>query len=180
MPSIFSHAIVGISIGKAASQKKQPTKFWILSLLCPIIPDLDVLGLKIGIEYHSFWGHRGISHSLFFALILGILVSSLCFREEGLFTKSWFFNTIYFFAITATHGILDAFTNGGGGVAILSPFCNERFTFWVTPITVSPLSLKVFFGEQGLRVILNELLWVWLPSLCFAYTGRVLFLKNRR
>jgi inner membrane protein len=35
---------------------------------------------------------------------------------------------------TASHGILDAFTNGGLGVAFFAPFDKTRYFFPVTPM----------------------------------------------
>jgi len=75
----------------------------------------------LGIPYGNFWGHRSFFHSIFFGLLLGIFISSVFYRREDLFSKSWLFYTLYFTAIIATHGILDAFTNGGLGIALLLP-----------------------------------------------------------
>ncbi len=168
MPSIFTHAVVGVATGIATSERITQKRFWVLSILCPIIPDLDVLGLKIGIVYSSFLGHRGFSHSLLFALLLGILISSIFFRKEGKKKKKWLFYTVYFSIITSSHGILDALTNGGGGIAFLSPFDNERYSFGFRPIALSPLSIKAFLGERGVSVLKNEFIWVWLPSIILA------------
>ena len=68
-------------------------------------------------------------------------------------------------AITASHGFLDAFTNGGLGVAFFSPFDPTRYFFPWTPIEVSPIGAVRFFSQRGLLVIISELRWVWLPSL---------------
>lgn len=62
-----------------------------------------------------------------------------------------------------SHGLLDALTNGGLGIAFLSPFSNERFFFPIQPIEVSTLNPIRFFQGQGFSVITTELLWVWLP-----------------
>lgn len=175
MPTIISHAVVGVAAGVATTKDRAPKRFWALSVLCAIAPDFDVLAFKLGIPYHSFWGHRGFFHSLFFALLLGVFIASVFFRKDGFVSKLWLFHALYFSAVTASHGILDAFTNGGLGIALLSPFDNERYFFWTTPITVSPLSIKVFLKERGLGVIKNEILWIWLPALCVALIGRFSF-----
>jgi len=175
LPTIITHAIVGVASGLAVSKGKTPKRFWVLSILCTMIPDLDVLTFRIGIQYGDFWGHRGFFHSIFFGLLLGIFISSLFFRQQGVFSKSWLFYTLYFSAITATHGILDAFTNGGLGIALLSPFDNERYFFWATPISVSPLSIKAFLSERGISILKNEVLWVWLPSFFIVFIGKFNF-----
>jgi inner membrane protein len=67
--------------------------------------------------------------------------------------------------LTASHGLLDAFTNGGNGIALLSPITNDRYFFPWTPIEVSPLGIRVLFSRRGLDVLTSELLWVWAPVL---------------
>jgi len=74
------------------------------------------------------------------------------------------FYFIFFFLLSASHGIFDAFTNGGLGIALLSPFDNTRYFFPWTPIIVSPLGIKGLLSNWGLIVIKSELLWIWLPS----------------
>ena len=43
MPTILSHSIVGLAAGKIFQQSNKK-RFWILSLICPAIPDADVIG----------------------------------------------------------------------------------------------------------------------------------------
>jgi inner membrane protein len=80
-----------------------------------------------------------------------------------MFSLRWFFYFILFFLLTASHGVLDAFTNGGLGIALLSPFDNTRHFFPWKPITVSPIGVKAFFSKWGLAATKSELLWIWLP-----------------
>src|SRR6267378_8050335 len=44
----------------------------------------------------------------------------------------------FFFLATASHGLLDAMTNGGLGVAFFAPFCDTRYFLPWQPIVVSP------------------------------------------
>ena len=71
---------------------------------------------------------------------------------------------IYFFLVTLSHPLLDSLTNGGLGVALLSPFSNRRFFAPWRPIEVSPIGLQ-FFSSSGLVAFLSEIEWVWAPSL---------------
>jgi inner membrane protein len=87
------------------------------------------------------------------------------FRTEAIFSKRWWRLVFYFFMVTASHGLLDAFTNGGNGIALLSPITNDRYFFPWTPIEVSPLGIKALFSKRGLEVLISELLWVWAPIL---------------
>lgn len=179
MPSAITHAVVGISAGVAISNGKAPVRFWILSVICAILPDLDVLAFKLGISYENFWGHRGFIHSIPFAIIVGFVVATVFFKKEGIPSKGWLFYCLFFSVVTASHGVLDALTNGGLGIALLSPFDNERYFFWATPIAVSPLSIKAFMGERGVSILKNEIMWVWLPSLLIALVGKLGYTHNR-
>ena len=164
MPSVFTHSFVGICSGIITSKKCLPKRFWFLSIVCAIIPDADVIGFKYGIPYAHVFGHRGFFHSLSFALIFGFFISLIFFKKNFKFiSKEYLFYWMYFFLITASHGLLDTLTNGGLGIALLSPFSNQRFFFWDTPIQVSAIGIKAFMNKRSLLVLQSEFLWVWLP-----------------
>ncbi len=165
MPTFVSHAVVGLSAGRIFGQRKMPLRFWVLSAICPMLPDFDVAAFALGIPYEHVLGHRGFFHSLSFALLVGLGVAFVFFRGEKTFSRRWWLLSLYFFLITATHALLDAMTRGGLGVALLAPFDNTRYFFPVTPIEVSPIGFSRFFSEWGVRVALSEILWVWIPSL---------------
>lgn len=79
---------------------------------------------------------------------------------------------VYFLAISMiSHGVLDALTNGGHGVAFLWPFSAERILFDFRPIEASPVSLRRFMSERGWQVLESELIWVWMPALALAVVG---------
>ncbi|MEE9442042.1 MAG: metal-dependent hydrolase [candidate division Zixibacteria bacterium] len=180
MPTIFTHAITGLAAGKMLWLKNLPKRFWIISIILPIIPDADVIMFRLGFAYGHFLGHRGFFHSIPFALVLAFIVMILFFREAKLFSKRWNILTIYFFLISASHGMLDALTNGGEGVALLSPFSQIRWFFPFRPILVSPIGINSFFSEWGMRVIINEILWIWLPSLIVLSLAKLLTRRNRK
>src|SRR5439155_65912 len=71
---------------------------------------------------------------------------------------------LYLFVATASHGCLDALTDGGLGVAFFSPFSNARYFFPVRPIRVSPIGLQAFMSGDELTILASEARWVWLPS----------------
>ena len=177
MPTFVSHAVVGLSAGRIFRRGKMPLRFWILSALCPILPDFDVAAFALGIPYEHVLGHRGFFHSISFAFLVGLGVTAVFFRQERWFTRRWWGLAAYFSLLTATHGILDALTSGGLGIALLAPFDNTRYFFPVTPIEVSPIGFRRFFSEWGLRVAVSEILWVWAPVL--SLVGIVEWLRRR-
>ena len=174
MPSVISHAAAAVAAGVAFAPRDVPNHFWSLSLACSIIPDADVIGFSFGIPYDHFFGHRGFFHSPFFGLLMSIFLVSVFFRDVEIFSRRWFLYFIFFFLLSASHGILDAFTSGGLGIALLSPFDNTRYFFPWTPIMVSPIGIEPFFGKWGLSVIKSELLWIWLPSFLMVIISRVI------
>ena len=60
-------------------------------------------------------------------------------------------------------GVLDALTNGATVSAFL-PFEKTRNFFPWRPLSVSPIGVAAFFNGAALPILLNEFLWVWLPS----------------
>ena len=172
MPTIFTHTFVGISGSAAISEKPNFKKLLVLSIICSVLPDADVIGFKVGIEYSDFFGHRGFFHSIFFAVIVGVFVSSFFFRENKPLSNQWWKLSICFCLMTASHGLLDALTNGGLGIALWAPFDNSRFFFSATPISVSPINPERFFTTRGLDIMINEFMWVWIPSMIGAILAR--------
>jgi inner membrane protein len=165
MASAFTHAFFAAAMGGAYARGRVPARFWVLAMLCAVLPDADVLAFGFGVPYGSMFGHRGFTHSLVFALALGVLVAFVFFRDAPNRAAL----AAFFSLATASHAALDMLTNGGLGVALFAPFSGRRYFFPFRPVEVSPIGVGEFFTEWGLVVILSELLWVWLPaSLCLA------------
>lgn len=170
MASALSHAFVAVALGKAYTRESMPWHFWALSMTCAILPDADVVGFTLGVHYSSLWGHRGLSHSLGFAFVLGLCVVSLAFRERMAFSWPWWSLVLYFFVVTASHGVLDAMTDGGHGIAFFAPFDTTRYFFPWRPVRVSPISIRAFFSAWGVQILATEIVYIWLPTtlLCVA------------
>jgi len=166
MASAFSHAIVALAVGKAFQNKELRWRELFLGALCSVVPDLDVIGFHFGIQYGDVWGHRGLTHSVVFAALLAGSLVALWYRGKPAVALTGLF--LYFFICTASHGMLDAMTNGGLGVAFFSPFDTTRYFFPLRPVLVSPIGIGEFFSEYGVRVMVSEAAWIWLPS-CVAF-----------
>src|SRR5438270_5470323 len=114
MASAFSHAVAALGIAACFYRPGTPKRVWVMGAICSVVPDLDVIGFRFGIHYGDFWGHRGFTHSLVFAALLASAVLLIGFRRvlPGLGRmRLW----TYIFLATASHGFLDALTNGGLG-----------------------------------------------------------------
>ena len=176
MPTGFSHSLLGVAAGKIFGSerfKKTKIRFWILSFICPSLPDLDVIGYYLGIPYAHVMGHRGITHSLFFALIMAILITIIFFRREKFSSKNNLLITTYFTLIIASHGLLDGFTNGGHGIAYFAPFINDRYFFSFNPLQVAVLNPKI-------DVLKNEFMWLWLPIIIILIINSIVHRINNK
>ena len=162
MASAFSHAFVALAMGKAYQTKELGWRELSVGAFCSVVPDLDVMGLPLGIPYGDMWGHRGMTHSIVFAALLAGILVAVWYRAKPVVVLTGLF--LYFFLCTASHGMLDALTDGGLGVAFFSPFDTTRYFFPVRPVLVSPIGIREFFSEYGVRVLGNEVMWIWLPT----------------
>jgi inner membrane protein len=159
MPTIVTHAAVGLGLAGAFTSRPMPPFYWGLAAGLSMLPDLDVLAFRLGIPYGARFGHRGFSHSLCCAALIGLAVAlATC----SFFAVPWWQLWALFAGIMASHGLLDAFTNGGMGIALLAPFDAKRYFFPWRPLQVcmiggSPLN------PWNVRAFLSELFWIWVP-----------------
>lgn len=160
MPTIFTHAVIGSAIAKLAARDAVNPNTVMACALLAVLPDLD--GLFFGlIPYEHLFGHRGLTHSLLFAALMGLL-TALFFLWRGWCARLTLWRYALLFArTTASHGILDAFTSGGLGVAFFAPFNTARYFFPYRPIPVSPMSGGALLTARGWRVISSEFLMLW-------------------
>lgn len=175
MASLLTHAFVGVALGQAAEPKlRGDWRFWGAAVFCSVVPDIDVIGFRFGIHYGELWGHRGLTHSILFAAVIGTLIGAALGSSWG---ERWQ-PALLLFVITASHGALDAMTNGGLGVAFFSPFDVHRYFFPWRPIQVSPIAVHRFFSMRGLEILWSEIRWVWGPA--FLIGVLLYFVRSRK
>jgi inner membrane protein len=172
---MFSHAVAALGIGSAWYRPRIPKTVWLAGAICSAVPDLDVIGFRFGVHYGDFWGHRGFTHSLAFAALLAFIVALFFRNTPGISRLAL---AAYLFVATASHGVLDAMTNGGLGVAFFSPFDNSRYFLPWRPIRVAPISPSRFFTMRGWLILRNEVVWIWVPAIILA--AMVLLAKRRQ
>ena len=136
MPTVFSHPAPVLALA-ALLGGRVSTRMLLFGILCAVLPDADVIGFRFGISYADAFGHRGFSHSLAFALLMGCAgfgVAPLFLRGSRLMGF-----TVGLLAVSS-HILLDAMTNGGLGVAAFWPFDQTRYFCDWRPIRVSPFA----------------------------------------
>lgn len=175
MESPLTHAVVAVTLATGYRIPPPALRYWLLGIVCAVIPDLDAIGFWLGVPYGSLWGHRGITHSILFAAVLSwVLAQWIGHWGEMSRARLW----SYCFLSTLSHGLLDALTDGGLGIAFFSPFDQTRYFFPFRPIPVSSMSLRDVLGFHGLSVLANECLWIWIP--CGLVAAMMWWLDPRR
>ena len=172
MPTVFSHAAVGFIAARGAAEATAPnTRILIASMALSALPDADALFFG-AIPYSHPFGHRGFTHSLFFAVLIGLFAAVL-FSKAGWAPAHSFLPLVFLFAVvTASHGFFDAMTDGGLGVAFFAPFTNDRYFLPWRPIPVAPLSLEGLMTSRGVRVLRVEAELFWTFTLGAAIWDR--------
>lgn len=172
MASIFGHAIAAVGIGSMFPESISKIKFYTLGIICAVIPDLDVIGFYTGIPYESLIGHRGITHSIFFAVLLAFILTLIFYRKAN--KNIQLLIGAYLFIATISHAILDALTTGGRGVAFFAPFIDDRYFLPWRFIQVSPIGISNFFSTWGLRVLISEMIFIAFPALLLFSLSRLI------
>ncbi|MBM7061212.1 metal-dependent hydrolase [Pseudomonas sp. UL073] len=166
MTTLISHPLPVLAVGLALGSRQIPPRLLLAGLLSACLPDADVLAFQLGIAYADAFGHRGFSHSLLFAAGCG-LFGALGSRWLGCGPLK---PGLWVGLACASHGLLDALTNGGLDVAFFWPWDAQRYFLPWRPIVVSPF-IGNFFGPRGVQVLLSEARWVWAPCAGLALSG---------
>lgn len=127
-----------------------------------LLPDLDYLGVALGVPDMGPCGHRGASHSLVLPLLVTFVAAAL-FRGSAL--SRWRLGLICGLVV-ASHPVLDALTGDSRGVPLLWPVTFARFQMPWRPIPNPPCGLE-FVSATGLRGAAVEFL-LFLPLLLVA------------
>ena len=171
MATVFTHPVVALALVSPLRAHPHWKLILLAGVLLTIFPDIDVISFRLGIPYENVWGHRGMTHSIFFAALTGLITVFLFTRQcNKQFVLLW----AYFFVCMASHGVFDAMTNGGKGVAFFAPFSDARYFMPIRPLEVSTLDLKRFMSAHGINVLKSELIWIWLPfSTLYLFFSRI-------
>lgn len=140
MPLPIAHGLVGASliaiVYPPSEIKKWKPLLW--GFLLANSPDLD-FAFTFLFGWKDF--HRGISHSLFFALLVGALIFVFQRRED------WRIPLAYTLAFLS-HTLLDFAASSDGAVRLLIPFDDGRYALgWLG------------FSELTRGLIISDILW---------------------
>lgn len=127
-----------------------------------LLPDLDYLGVMMGVPDAGPCGHRGATHSLIPPLVVAAIGAVVAAR---LALPRWRTAVLCGLAV-GSHALLDAMTVGSRGVPLLWPLSFTRFEMPWRPIPNAPCGLD-YLSREGLRVAVIEL-FQFLPLVLLA------------
>jgi inner membrane protein len=163
----LTQIVLGAAVGEAVLGKKIGNKALLWGGIAGTIPDLDVayIWLKGGGAIDEIVLHRGISHSITFAVlmapVLGWLVNWLYRKSSEANFKQW--TTLFFFAVF-THPLLDCLTTYG--TQLFLPFSDYRVSiatvfvvdlFYTLPFLLSVIAVSFIRRTNGWRQKINYL-----------------------
>jgi inner membrane protein len=176
----LTHLTLGACAGELLLGKKFGKKAMLFGALAANLPDLDtVTGLFVPGD-QALLLHRGITHSLFFALLAGLLLAYLFSKWYPRIGYGAF--ALFFCLEIGLHDLLDTCTSYGTG--LLEPFSHKRFSFHflfvVDPLfTISLLvaTLVLLIRKTG---DISRMKWAAGGiSISLLYVGVALFCKSR-
>jgi len=153
----LTHSLVGLVASKAGLEKLSPGAT-ILCVLAANVPDSDIVTL-IGGRWNYLHHHRGITHSIIGAIVLGLtlpvifyfadrLIARIRARQPAVRLKGLVIASLL---VTATHPFMD-WTNNYG----IRPFL--------------PSSSQWFYGD--FIFVVDPFLWMILGGACFLLTSK--------
>jgi len=153
----LTHSLVGLVASKAGLEKLSPGAT-VLCILAANVPDSDIVTL-IGGRWNYLHHHRGITHSILGAIVLGLTLPLIFYfadrtiarsraRQPAVRLKGLMIASLL---VTATHPFMD-WTNNYGIRAFL------------------PWSSQWFYGD--FIFIIDPFLWMILGSACFLLTSK--------
>jgi inner membrane protein len=148
MASVISHAVVCVGAWRRrVAGVRMPARYWVTLAIMAALPDLDVVVYPARLNAPHILGHRGITHSLPFAAVFAALVVRLVFRGRAWRPRGSGCGLV-FFAAMASHGVLDAMTNGGQGIAFFAPVLGRALAL---PVAADPR-----VADRRRRVLLDR------------------------
>ena len=153
MPTPISHAAVGYAIGAWSRHGAPPSarRVCLVAAACAALPDIDVLG---------FAPHRGITHSIAFAVVAAVVATFALFPRID--ARAWRQIALVFLVAALSHSCLDALSGYSLGIEFFAPFSEQRYRFVWTPLGRPDDQLIGQFVEEGLVVFLPAVLLAWI------------------
>ncbi|MBS1521388.1 MAG: metal-dependent hydrolase [Bacteroidetes bacterium] len=171
---IVTHFALGICTAETFRKREEGKAILYLGGIMQCFPDIDTIaGLFLPAD-RSLLIHRGLTHSLFFAIVGGLILSLIIypiFKRQGRF-----FSHVFFFVLfqLALHDLLDLCNAYGTG--LFEPFSHQRFSVNLLFVADPLFSLGLIVAALVLLISKNSyrfrVRWAWVALL---FSGCYLF-----
>jgi inner membrane protein len=163
--AVYLHFAPALALAVAAGSKTISWRLALVGALCAVLPDIDLALYYLHFDaYGGTYGHRGFTHSLGFALLLGALAA----MGTGPGWRERSTSALFIVLCTASHPLLDGLMDRGICNAWLWPLDGARQCLPWRPIPLQGIPL---FGSSRLKL---ELQWIGVPLLLLANAGMAL------
>ncbi|WP_066257184.1 metal-dependent hydrolase [Hydrogenophaga flava] len=161
----YLHFAPAVALAVALGPRRVGWRLMVAGALCGVMPDLDFVSVTMGFDrYSGTYGHRGFTHSLGFALLIGLL--GALWPADGWRRRVG--RGAFLALCTASHPLLDSLFDVGICSAWLWPLDGARHCLDWRPVPMQGVAL---FGEER---FLLELQWIGVPLLVLANVGMLL------
>ena len=148
MPSSVAHGLTALALGAAILPGRSVRPIVLTGVACAVLLDIDAAGRPFGLGDISWLGgHRALTHSIAFAVVVGLGLTFL-WRRRLLAPTLKQRAAVFLILAMVAHGVFDAFTGYGEGVTFFAPFSWHRYAAAWEP----------FAG------LWEEVFIVWLPA----------------
>ena len=161
MPTPISHAAVGFAIAAWTQQRLPTGRVCIVAAACAALPDIDAIGWPLHVSAASLFGHRGITHSLTFALVSAAVATIVFFRGNQ-WTQGRARIALTLGLALVSHACLDALSTYSVGVEFFAPFSQQRFRFPWTPLGPGSGGVLGQLAQEAVVILLPAVLVGWL------------------
>lgn len=150
----ISHLAAGALCGAVYARKtdSHPLPTMAAFAFLGLSPDLDFFGLEAGLS-GTFLGHRAMTHSFTFALVVGGLLGVSIAKPANRKVAS-----ILCTLALASHGLLDAMAQSEPGPQLFWPFSSTPLVAMWRPIPALQ-AYRDYFTSLAIPVFIGEALW---------------------
>lgn len=172
----LTHLTLGACTGELILGKKLGKKAMLWGALAQSFPDIDTLTGNFYPADEGYLIHRGLTHSLPFAVVVGLLLAGIASRVHRKELLGFGLLAVFFVSELGLHDLLD--TCNAYGTGLFEPFTHQRFSFNLLfvadPLFTISLLIVTLLLIYHQSTHLKRTKWVWralavsVVYLCFA------------
>jgi inner membrane protein len=125
----------------------------LVAAACAALPDIDYFGWP--------FAHRGVTHSLAFAIV-GAAIATLLFFRDPVWKQQRSRIALILGLAMVSHACLDALSTYSFGVGFFAPFSWQRFRLPLTPLGDPTGDLAGQLVQEAIVVFLPAIVLGWL------------------